>query len=102
MRFMLEVAVDTPEVDLGPVAEPTFEAQPRRIDASRALQGLSDEVRQVCARLREVPTARWEWAILVGGRRVDVHWIVRNALHECRHHLGDVERLRQVATRPTS
>ena len=97
MRFLLEVAGDGPEVDLGAIGEPTFDAEPRRIDSSQAMQALWDEVHQLCARLDEVAAALWDASVVLGGRRVDVHWIVRNALHECSHHLGDVSRLREIA-----
>ena len=47
MRFLLEVAVDTPELDLGAVVEPTFDAEARRIDSSRAQRAHADEVRKL-------------------------------------------------------
>jgi len=39
---------------------------------------------------------RWAAAVIIGADEVDVHWMVRHALHDIIHHLGDVERLRNA------
>ena len=101
MRFLLDVAVDSPGTDLGPAPEPRFEHEPRALDPRAAQRAMADEVRQLCDRLDTV-TPVPESRVVLGSRTVDVHWIVRNSLHEASHHLGDIERLRYAITTRSS
>jgi hypothetical protein len=94
MRFVLDVALADPGTDLGPPPENRFDPDPRPIDADAALAGLAREVDALCDRLRELPAERWQDEVTVGGEAIDAHWIVRHALHDVTHHLGDVDRLR--------
>lgn len=93
MRFVLERALTEPGVDLGTAPEPRFDPEPRPINVSRALAAFEEEVGQLLKHLTALGAERWSSGAVIGGEPVDVHWIVRHAVHDVSHHLGDVERL---------
>ena len=100
MRFVLDVALADPGADLGKSPEPRFDVEPRPIDVERALTGFASEIGQLCDRLRQLAAEQWECSAIVSGNHVDAHWIVRHAVHDVTHHLGDVQRLRAALERP--
>jgi uncharacterized damage-inducible protein DinB len=97
MRFVLDTALAQPGTALGEPPEPRFDPEPRPIDTDQALAGFQDEVRQLCQRLDGTPPDRWDAWATIGDDRVDLHWIVRHAVHDVTHHIGDVARLRAVS-----
>lgn len=96
MRFALDLALSGPGVDLGEPPEPRFDPEPRPLDAERALAAFRQEVNALVAVLTALDNDRWAAAVIIGADEVDVHWMVRHALHDIIHHLGDVERLRNA------
>jgi uncharacterized damage-inducible protein DinB len=94
MRFVLDVALTAPGTNLGLSPEPHFDPDPQPIDAHRALTLFEDEVRQLCTRLDATARDRWDAHVRLDGDLVDVSWIVRHAVHDVSHHLGDIARLR--------
>jgi len=94
MRFLLDTAIGAPGTDLGHAPEPVFAPEPRPIDIGAALSGLSAEAEQLTAALAAAPPTAWGSIVVVDGERVDLHWIVRHAVHDPTHHLRDVTRLR--------
>ena len=94
MRFLIDVAVGGGDVDLGDAPPARFDPEPRRIDAHVALDGFKTELAEVCARLRSVAPEEWESSCVVGGERIDIHWIARHLVHDVSHHINDVKRLR--------
>jgi hypothetical protein len=94
MRFILDIALTDPGIDLGAPPEPVFEPEPREIDLEASLTGLDHEARQLCNDLARLPAESWRLSVIVGGDHVDAHWMVRHALHDVTHHLGDIQRLR--------
>ena len=94
MRFLSDTAVGAPGTDLGHAPEPVFAPEPRPIDIGAALSGLSAEAEQLTAALAAAPPTAWGSIVVVNGERVDLHWIVRHAVHDPTHHLRDVARLR--------
>jgi len=94
MRFLLDTAVSAPGTDLGHAPEPVFAPEPRPIDVDAALSGLSAEAEQLTDALAAAPPTAWGSIVIVDDDRVDLHWIVRHAVHDPTHHLRDVTRLR--------
>ena len=94
MRFILDIAVDDPGTDLGRPPEPRFDDEPRPIDVGAALTAFEHETVALAERLREIPVESWTSTVIIGNNHVDAHWIVRHALHDVTHHLGDIRRLR--------
>ncbi len=94
MRFVLDSAVAQPGVDLGETPEPRFEQTPRDVDHGAALEGIAREAESLLHRLRKLSHHEWERRAIIGDDEVDGHWICRHAVHDARHHLMDVERLR--------
>lgn len=95
MRFVLAMALQEPGVSLGDPPEPRFDPEPRQIDIAGALAAFSREVQALTAALTAA-AGRWESSAVVGGNEVDIHWVVRHALHDVIHHLGDVRHLRDA------
>lgn len=96
MRFVLDSAVADPGVDLGQPPEAAFPTTPPPIDVDLALEGIEQEARSLTARLRELDPEGWTAVAVIGGDRVDGHWICRHAVHDATHHIGDVDRLRRA------
>jgi hypothetical protein len=89
-----EIALAEPGTELGEPPEPRFHHDPRVVDVDAALTAFEREACELRARLRQTPTDQWHFSVTIGADHVDVHWIVRHALHDVTHHLGDVLRLR--------
>jgi hypothetical protein len=96
MRFVLDMALTDPGVDLGEAPEPRFDPEPRQLEAAQALAAFRQEVEALVVGLTALDDDRWDAAVIIGGDEVDVHWMVRHALHDITHHLGDVARLRDA------
>lgn len=94
MRFVLDMAFESPDADLGEPPEPAFTPGPRQIDVSDALMRLSDEANELHARLIHLGSDQWRASVRFGGEDHDAHWICRHAVHDATHHLGDVDRLK--------
>jgi hypothetical protein len=96
IRFVLDSALSDPGVDLGEPPQPRFDPEPRQLDAEQALAAFRHEVKGLVAALAALDDDRWAATVIIGGDEVDVHWMIRHALHDITHHLGDVERLRDA------
>ena len=94
MRFLLDIALADPGLDLGEPPQPVFEPDAREIDVEASLAGFDHEVFELCSALAGLPAQSWRLSVVVGGDQVDAHWIVRHALHDVTHHLGDIQRIR--------
>ncbi len=98
MRFVLDTALTDPGVDLGEPPEPRFDPEPRQLEAAAALAAFRKEVERLVAELADLSDESWASVVIIGGDELDVHWMVRHALHDITHHLGDVGRLRDALT----
>jgi hypothetical protein len=94
MRFLLDTALNSPGNDLGDSPAPRFDPEPAVIDVQQALTGLATEARLLSGQLQTTPQRAWATTVIADGDELDVHWIVRHAVHDPTHHLGDVGRLR--------
>lgn len=98
MRFLIDVAVDTPGTDLGSPPEPRFDATPRAIDVEYSLRRFRLEVELLVARATALDPQHWSSTVVVGAQDVDVLWILRHAVHDLSHHLRDIEAIRRSAS----
>jgi DinB family protein len=96
MRFILAIALEAPGTDLGEPPASRFDPEPRAVDVQTALDGLGAQAEQLHDQLEHLAAPAWESTVVVGGERVDVHWIARHAVHDATHHLTDIERLRAL------
>jgi hypothetical protein len=96
MRFLLETAVNQPGTDLGVSPESRFDAEPRPVEVESALAGIGRESATLRESISELPAIAWESTVILDNLGVDVHWILRYAVHDATHHLLDVERLRDA------
>lgn len=94
MRFVVDIAVASPETDLGPAPPSAFSEDAAQIDVRRALGGLRREADQLAERLDALTEAQWSSTVRFDGADHDVHWIARHAVHDATHHLLDLDRLR--------
>jgi DinB superfamily len=94
MRFLVDSAVSQPGVDLGTSPESRFDTEPRLINMANALAGIDREATALREGLIALPPDVWESTVMLDGTDVDLHWIVRHAVHDASHHLLDVKRLR--------
>ena len=95
MRFLIDVAVDSPGTDLGSAPEPRFDPTPRTIDVQDSLRRFRAEVELLVARAASLDPQHWSSSAVMDGNNVDVLWIVRHAVHDLSHHLGDIEGIRR-------
>jgi hypothetical protein len=94
MRFLLDIAVTQPGIDLGESPFSPFEPEPRLIDIDAALVGIEREVSSLLTTFSELSPNEWYSIVTLDGASVDAHWIVRHAVHDSTHHLLDMEHLR--------
>jgi hypothetical protein len=93
MRFILDVAVDSPGTDLGASPQPAFTETPRPVDVTAALGGVVRESAALRKRLLELSPEEWSAEVTFDDAPHDARWICRHAVHDATHHLGDVRRL---------
>ena len=102
MRFVLDIAIDSPGTELGDPPPSRFDPEPRSIDAKESLTNFRSEIAELTTRLRSLHADHWANWCGVGPDHVDAHWIVRHALHDVSHHLGDIGRLRRALDHSTT
>lgn len=102
MRFVLNIARSSPGTDLGEPPEAPFQESPSDIDVSWAVSAFQAEVEQLCDAVEALPVGAWSASCLIGANEVDAHWIIRHALHDTTHHLGDINVLRAALRNPRS
>jgi hypothetical protein len=93
MRFILDVAVDSPGTDLGASPQPAFAEVPRPVDVTAALGGIVRESEALHERFLELSPDEWSAEVTFDDAAHDAHWVCRHAVHDATHHLGDVRRL---------
>jgi hypothetical protein len=96
MRFLLDTAISQPGTDLGESPPQRFAPQPRQIDVEAALDGIDDEARSLSQQLSRLSSHDWFLTVRFDGSSVDGHWIARHVVHDARHHLLDIDRLRSA------
>lgn len=96
MRFLLQTALTTTDVDLGRSKEPQFSATPKPLSVAVSLDGLRNEIDQFVGALDAAPQQSWSSSVIYDNERVDVRWIARYLIHEVTHHLGDIQRLKEA------
>lgn len=94
-RFILDIALANPGTDLGPPPEPVFTTEAATIDSAAALAAFEVEIAGLSERLRGLSLDQWSYSVIIDGRSVDAAWMVRHAVHDVTHHLGDVANLRE-------
>ncbi len=93
MRFLLDTATTTPGTVLGPPPEPAFQPEPRPFDVDVAISAFAAEITQLVERLEQLEPHERDMTVTIGNDTVDARWIVRHAIHDVTHHLGDIKRL---------
>ena len=95
MRFLAEVARESPGRDLGHVAGSAFDPTPAQVDIDAALDRLAEEASALAHALSSVPSDEWSRdTVVLSGDTVDLAWIGRHAPHDLTHHLHDLGRIR--------
>jgi hypothetical protein len=94
MRFLVDLVVTQPGIDLGEAPSSTFQAEPRRIDVVAALAGIKNEAVLLLESLAQLPVGAWRRTVTLDGTEIDPGWIARHALHDSTHHILDIEQLR--------
>jgi hypothetical protein len=97
MRFVLGMALSTDEPDLGPSPSTRFTSSARTVDLAAALDAIDAEGGVLADELAALDLSQWARGATIDGERVDVRWIARHAVHDARHHLFDVGRIRAGA-----
>ena len=67
MRFLLDIALADPGLDLGEPPQPVFEPDAREIDVEASLAGFDHEVFELCSALAGLPAQSWRLSVVVGG-----------------------------------
>ena len=95
MRFLADLARESPGSDLGEVQGPGFDPEPAEVDLDAARARLAQEAVLLRGALSAVPPEAWPDAtVTLSGEQVDLGWTGRHALHDAVHHLHDVGRIR--------
>lgn len=100
MRFLMDTALTSTDVDLGNPPPTTFAAEPLPISTAVALDGFRSEVDRFVAALESIPQMRWSESVTVEDNKVDVRWILRHLIHDVTHHLGDIQQLKDKLEQP--
>jgi DinB superfamily len=99
MRFLLDVAIDSPGTDHGPAPEGTFAHVARDVNIQVALRGFGSEVALLVGRIGGLTSEEWERTVTIGTEQVDAHWILRHLIHDVTHHIGDIVQIKNAAER---
>jgi DinB superfamily len=94
MRFLIDVAIDMPDLYLGTQPSPRFDATARVIETDQALTQFRSEVVLLVNRVASLGPDQWSAVVEIDDKEVDVVWITRHAVHDLSHHVGDIGRIR--------
>ena len=90
MRVLCEVAIETPDADIGPDIDERPPGDRRTLDAESVFAELDQEATTFATRLAEFDDATWSRGFVFGGERRSVGWAARHAVHDLWHHLVDI------------
>lgn len=96
LRVLAEVALDTPDADLGPAIEPAPPGPARQLDPEPVAAAFAEEAHTFASRLIRLSDTEWEQAVVLGGNRRSVRWASRHAVHDLWHHLHDIASIRRA------
>ncbi len=91
-RFMIDLALENPGVDLG--AAPDNPDEREEVSLEEAVSGLTDELTQLWDRVRQLADEQWAVHAVLDGEAKDVDWVARHVVHDQLHHMGDIARIR--------
>ena len=91
-RFMVDLALENPGVDLGEAPADPDERPVVALDT--ALDGLVGELGQLWERVRNFTDDQWSAHAVLDGKAKHVDWIARHVVHDCLHHVDDIARIR--------
>ena len=89
MRFMVELACDSPGFDLGDAPPTDPPGAPRVLDHEACLDGVRIETDALCASLVSLDPDLWDNSVVLDGNRRSITWASRHGLHDLWHHLTD-------------
>jgi len=95
-RFLVDLALAEPGVDLGPpvVGGEEIGLQRRFTDPVATLGSMATATTDLFAALVKLDAAAWDTPMVVHGATVDIRHAAHHVLHEALHHLRDVGRIR--------
>jgi DinB superfamily len=93
MRFLIDVAIDMPDLYLGTRPSPRLDETARAIDTNQVLKQFRSEVALLVNRAASLRPDQWNAVVEIDDTEVDVLWIIRHAVHDLSHHVGDIGRI---------
>lgn len=94
MRFVIELGVEAPGTVLDPPADDPVDDGPGRVAVDDVLDALDRESAELFRSVEALDATGWDTTVVLRGEPIGAWTAVRNALHECSHHLRDVGRIR--------
>ncbi len=96
-RFLVDLALADPGVDVGPAATTALEVGPQRrfSDLATTVRSMEEISTDLSGALVKLTAAEWETPLVVHGERVEIRRATHHALHEALHHLRDVAEIRR-------
>jgi hypothetical protein len=86
MRFLIDISVTRPGIDLGLSPASPCEPDPGQIDSDAAAVGGEREVTSLLKTFSALSPHEWHSTMTLDGSKVESHWIVRHAVHHSTHH----------------
>lgn len=96
MRFVLDTAIQSPGLDLGESPTPIFTEAPQPISTAAALDRFRSEIEHLVDSLQGLSPEQQRGTVTIDGSVVNSDWVVRHAVHDITHHIGDIQRLKQA------
>lgn len=99
MGFVLDTAIQSPGLDLGESPTPIFTEAPQPISTAAALDRFRSEIEQLVDSLQGLSPEQQRRTVTIDSSVVNSAWVVRHAVHDITHHIGDIQRLKESLSR---
>ncbi|MGI9601264.1 MAG: MOSC domain-containing protein [Acidimicrobiales bacterium] len=93
-RFIVDIARQQPDIDLGTPDSPEFAPEPADLDRRAVVDALVTECLAFEAQLEGLVDDDWDRTVTIGGGPVSVNGAVAHAMHDATHHMHDLGRIR--------
>jgi len=104
MRMLIELALEEPGRDLGPMPKPGGPGPHRTLDSQATASGFETVASALATSIRSLEADQWSYSVAFDGLAHSATWASRHSVHDLQHHLADIADIRVSigdATPPT-
>ncbi len=94
MRMLIELALEEPGRDLGPMPKPGGPGPHRTLDSQATASGFETVASALATSIRSLEADQWSYSVAFDGLAHSATWASRHSVHDLQHHLADIADIR--------